>query len=113
MISYQYPVAYFYGDDFGDREVHYRSGRISPINLTKVPFEATVHAEGSSFHVIFGYQCNGMFLCIPNWHTGCELANLQDLSWNLNALLDNEQSLSYEDASAVVYALHELDQYIQ
>ena len=45
-------------------------------------YEADIQGNGYSFHVIVGPQVNGRFLCIPNWHVGCELAALSDVFWN-------------------------------
>ena len=73
MLPYEYPVVYFYSEDPEDSEVIQKQGQIEPIRLETEPYEAVVSAEGYSFHILFGSQCNGNFLCIPDWHTGCEL----------------------------------------
>jgi hypothetical protein len=112
ILPYVYPVVYFHGDDYEDSEVIMQNAEIRPIRLDRQPYEATVNANGFSFHIIFGEQCNGHYLCIPNWHTGCELAALNDISWNLHSLSHNEEALSYEDSTAVIYALYELSRYI-
>ena len=112
MISYTYPVVYFYDDDFEESEIIKRKGRIRPIRMEKEPYEAEVLAEGYSFHILFGSQINGNFLCIPNWHTGCELAALSDIPWNLNSIMGDKESVSYEDATAIAYALNELNKVI-
>jgi hypothetical protein len=112
ILTYDYPVVYLYDDDYNDSEVLIQRAEIKPIQLDRQPYEAVVNANGFSFHIIFGKQCNGHYLCIPNWHTGCELAELNDVSWNLHSLIHNEESLSYEDSTAVVYALRELSCYI-
>ena len=65
----------------------------------------TVNAQGYSFHLIFGRQINGRFLCIPNWQFGCELAQLSNRSWNLNSMLEKDSRLDYEDATAITCAL--------
>ena len=66
ILSYQYPVVYFYSDDPEDSEVIQKEGCIEPIRISKEPYEAVVTAEGYSFHILFGSQRNGMFLCIPD-----------------------------------------------
>ncbi len=113
MISYQFPVVMFHGDDPEDSETALHDARIHPHNLSHEPYEATVTAGGSSYHILFGHQCNGMFLCIPNWKVGCELATLSDVFWNLNSLVHNEEKLCYEDATAIAYALKVLADYIE
>ena len=50
-----------------------------PLKTDKEPYEAIVSAEGYSFHILFGSQIGGMFLCIPGWHMGCELSHLNDI----------------------------------
>ena len=72
-LTYQYPVVYFYGDDEEDSEIIRKEGQIEPLKTDKEPYEAIVSAEGYSFHILFGSQVSGMFLCIPGWHMGCEL----------------------------------------
>ena len=104
-ISFEYPVVYFYSDDPEDSDITYCEGTIWPINLDREPYEMNLNAQGCSFHLIFGRQVNGRFLCIPNWQFGCELAKLKDTSWNLNSILEKDSRLDYEDASAITYAL--------
>lgn len=113
MISYQFPVVMFYSDDPEDSEAILYDGNIQPYNLSHEPYEATVTARGSSYHILFGHQCNGMFLCIPNWKVGCELASLSDVFWNLHSIMNNEETLSYEEATAIAYALRVLANYIK
>ena len=73
IFSYKYPVVKFFGDDPEDTEVTEKAGSIKTINTDQEPYEAVISAEGSQFHIIFGSHQNGSFLCIPGWHTGCEL----------------------------------------
>lgn len=67
-LTYRYPVVYFYGDEEEDSEIVQKEGRIEPLKTDKEPYEAIVSAEGYSFHILFGSQMSGMFLCIPGWH---------------------------------------------
>lgn len=112
-IPYQYPVVYFYGDDYEDSEIIHREGYIEPIKTSSEPYEANITAEGYSFHILFGSQSNGMFLCIPNWHMGCELSYLEDVFWNNESILGNDELFGYENATAIAYALKELKSIIQ
>lgn len=75
MLSYQYPVAYFYSDDLEDSEVIQKEGCIEPIRIRKEPYEAVVTAEGYSFHILFGSQRNGMFCVFPTgvWAVNCPI----------------------------------------
>lgn len=112
MISYTYPVMYFCDDDFEGSDIVRRKGRIRPIQVEKEPYEAEILAEGYSFHILFGSQMSGNFLCITNWHTGCELAALADIPWNLNSIMGDKESVSYEYATAIAYALSEISKII-
>ena len=78
IFSYKYPVVKFFGDDPEDTDVTEKAGSIKTINTDQEPYEAVISAEGSQFHIIFGSYQNGSFLCIPGWHTGCELSYLDD-----------------------------------
>ena len=111
-LTYQYPVVYFYGDDEEDSEIIQKEGRIEPLKTDKEPYEAIVSAEGYSFHILFGSQSNGMFLCIPWWHMGCELAHLNDIFWNRESISGSDESFSYENATAIAYALKELNELV-
>lgn len=113
QITFQYPVVYFYSDDYEDSEVIPRFGNIEPINVSSEPYEAVVNAEGYSFHILCGSYQNGMFLCIPNWHLGCELSYLNDVFWNLESINGIDDSFNYENATAIAYALKELDALIK
>ena len=48
MMPFCFPVITFYGDEYDDYEIAYHEGRINPINLSGVPYEATVFAFGKS-----------------------------------------------------------------
>ena len=77
MCIYQYPVTPSPASD--STTVIQRKGTIQPIRMEKEPYEAVVSAEGSRFHLLFGSQYSGNFLCIPDWHIGCELSYLNDV----------------------------------
>ena len=68
MCIYQYPVTPSTASD--STTVIQRKGTIQPIRMEKEPYEAVVSAEGSRFHLLFGSQYSGNFLCIPDWHIG-------------------------------------------
>ena len=104
-MSFEFPVVYFYSDDPEDAEVSYCKGAIKPIRLDREPYEVNLEAHGYSFHLIFGTQINGNFLCIPNWQFGCELADLSDKDWNLDSILKVGSRLDYEDATAIIWGL--------
>lgn len=111
-IPFTYPVVYFCNDDFEDAEVTHRTGYLKPINMSTEPYEATVEAEGYSFHILVGSQINGKFLCIPDWRLGCELAGLSDIFWNQESILGNDELFGYENATAIAYALKEMKRLI-
>ena len=108
MITFSFPLR----ENPENRQVVESTGTLMPIQLGKEPFETTLHARGYSFHLIFGNQINGWFLCVPNWGIGCELAQLDDRCWNLNSILNATDRLKYADAAAITWALSELNEYI-
>lgn len=116
ILSYTFPVATFYSDDYelGDYDVETYEGKIQTIQLEEEPYEAHVNARGLNFHILFGHQINGWFLCIPNWKTGCELAHPSDLAWNLNTIIElsHNSRMNYEDCTAIAYAIKELSGHI-
>lgn len=111
-MSFEFPVVYFYSDDPEDAEVSYCKGAIKPIRLDREPYEVNLEARGYSFHLIFGTQINGNFLCIPNWQFGCELADLSDKDWNLDSILKADSQLDYEDATAIIWGLALISEFL-
>lgn len=107
------PFDYRVSDYNAGTAVRYRrkEGRIVPIQFDREPYECSLMACGNSYHLIFGSQANGHFLCIPNWHTGCELASYSDTIWNINSLLTTER-FSYDEASAIMTALSTIEELI-
>ena len=103
-ILYWYPVAYQKDGRSGDTAVKHERGKIIPYRLTGELHEMAVEARGCSFHLIFGDQINGMFLCIPNWDIGCELSSLTDRHWNRDSLLKTGR-IDFEECNAIVWAL--------
>ena len=106
-ILYWYPVVYLDEDDPEDNVVVQKHGSIIPCRLENEPYEAKVITEEDSFHLIFGHQVSGMFLCIPDWNIGCELTELSDRAGNLDSLLKTDR-LDYEDSTAIVWALYSI-----
>jgi len=39
------------------------------------PYEFSVKARGSIFHVILGSYEHGLYICVPNYNIGCDLPN--------------------------------------
>ena len=111
-IPFEFPVVWLDSDDPELSDISYRKGEIIPVRLDREPYEADLEARGFSFHLIFGSQVNGNFLCIPNWQFGCELAELSDRSWNMDSILHADSFLEYEDATAVAWALSVLSSYL-
>ena len=103
-IPYQYPIVYLDEDAPEEAMIEHEEGYITVTRLGREPYECTVEARGYSFHLLFGSQSSGHFLCIPDWNIGCGLASLDDTGWNLRSLLDTER-LDYEEATAVISAL--------
>ena len=61
-------------------------GKILPINLSGSPYEVTLEICDYRYHLIFGRQINGWFICVPNWNIGAELAHPSDTLWNRTSL---------------------------
>ncbi len=95
----------------GKRKTQVWEGDISPIQLRQQPYEATMCIEGSSYHLIFGQQTNGWFLCIPNREIGVELSTPADRFWNIESLC--RAGVSEVDAVCIADALKTLSCYIE
>lgn len=83
--------------------------RIRPINLSSSPYEVTLEIEGWSYHLIFGRQINGWFICVPNWNIGAELGHPTDTYWNNTSL--NSAGAGKRNAYYISAALSELSAY--
>lgn len=83
---------------------------VLPINFTGSPYEATLEIQGWSYHLIFGRQINGWFICVPNWSIGAELAHPFDVYWNRASL--NNAGASKRDAHYIAAALFEISEYL-
>ena len=83
---------------------------IHPIQLHAQPYEVKLYLNGGSYHLIFGRQINGWFLCIPNHQIGVELAHPSNKLWNQGSL--EEAGMAISEASTIAYALKEISQYI-
>ena len=79
---------------------------IYPIQLHAQPYEAKLNLNGNSYHLIFGRQINGWFLCIPNHRIGVELAHPSDRFWNKESL--EAAGMTTNEASTIARALKEL-----
>ena len=106
-IRYWYPVVYLDEDDPEDNVVVQKHGSIIPYQLGREPYEVMVNADEYTYHLIFGHKTDGMFLCIPDWKIGCELAALSDRDGNMHSLLKTDR-LDYEDSTAIVWALYSI-----
>ena len=83
---------------------------IHPIQLHAQPYEVKLNLNGYSYHLIFGRQINGWFLCIPNHRIGVELAHPSDRFWNQGSL--EEAGMETNEASMIACVLREISQYI-
>ncbi len=107
-IQFWYP-AIKSSDLLTDNPDVYRSqGFIRIINIKHEPYEVNINANGNGFHVIFGSQINGNFLCIPNWNLGCELGPYKERIRNTDSIYGTGQ-VRYEDACAISNALQLLE----
>ena len=83
---------------------------IHPIQLHAQPYEVKLYLNGGSYHLIFGRQINGWFLCIPNHQIGVELAHPSNQLWNQGSL--EEAGMETNEASMIACVLREISQYI-
>lgn len=91
-------------------DVLMEEGRIHGIELSQEPYEISVDFRGLSYHLIFGSQCNGRFLCIPVLHIGAELAAYDDLGWNTASLI--RCGLKKDMAEMFAQSLYEINDYL-
>ncbi len=86
-------------------------GQVSLITTVN-PYELTVTARNSSFHIICGTYSHGNFLCIPDLGVSSPLASLNDTFWNLERLTMNNPDLSEPDAISIICALKALKSHL-
>lgn len=114
-ILFEYPYFIFNEEEPDDSVIVQREAYIRPVNLSHEPYDAVLNDGGNSFHLIFGKQINGRFLCIPNYSIGCELAAYDDIRWNeesLSEAAEFSRKMDYNDVSAICYALKALKPYL-
>ena len=90
--------------------VELEEGTITGIHLDREPYEISVAFRGSNYHLIFGSQCNGKFLCIPRLRVGAELATYQDIDWNADSL--HRCGLAKDMALMFAQCLYEISDYL-
>lgn len=83
---------------------------IYPIQLHSQPYEAKLSLNGISYHLIFGEQINGWFLCVPDHQIGVELAHPTDYFWNQESL--EHAGIKTSEARGIANALREISQLI-
>lgn len=77
------------------------------------PYEVSVSARGSAFHIICGEYAHGNFLCIPSHGIASELASFGDTFWNLERLRYNHPTFSLVDAISVIQAIKHISSYLE
>lgn len=83
---------------------------INPIHSYVETYETNFCMNGNYYHLIFGKQANGWFLCIPNHQIGVELAHPSDQFWNRESL--EHAGMSKYEAVAISRLLSDLSKYI-
>lgn len=94
-----------------DMKHKYWTGHIE-IQRTEGICEMEVSARDSYFHIICGRHKYGLYLCVPNWGIGTEVASLGDRFWNLERLLQTYPEISSVDNISIVDALGAVGKYI-
>lgn len=108
MITYEFPVTEFTGDDPEDAYTTMHTAKIDVEELLHEPYEATLHAFDDTFKLIFGQCHDGFYLCIPNKKMSCILESLYDVEEISYELLHPYEPLRFEAVIAISYALNEL-----
>ena len=93
-------------------QFNYQSGHSIQTGNMKIissslPIEADIEANGWNFHTIVGKHRDGLYICIPNWSIGSELAGLDDTFWN-SERLSNYTKLGKLNSGIIASALAEL-----
>ena len=91
-------------------DVWIEEGRIRIMKRDIEPYEISVEFRGWTYHVIFGTQRNGHFICIPRLHIGAELACYDDIFWNTESLYN--AGLSNDMARMIAQVLDEVRDYL-
>ena len=86
------------------------SGKIIPVSLSEQPYEMILEIDGYSYHMIFGRQTNGWFICVPNWDIGTELSYPTDTFWNYERMC--RAGIKKKDAYFLSTALYEVSEYL-
>lgn len=108
MITYEFPVTEYTGDDPDDAYTTMHTAKLDIEELLHEPYEATVYAFDDTFKLIFGHCHDGFYLCVPNKKVGCTFESLCDVSETSHRLLYPYETLCFEDAIAISFALNEL-----
>lgn len=85
-------------------------GDIRFINSSGNLYEISVGFRGYRYHVIFGKQINGRFICIPSLHIGADLATYKDMVWNTDSLI--KSGLPEDLARMFAQSLYEASYYL-
>ncbi len=96
--------------DKGCESVCRWDGKIYPIKMETQPYEISMQIRGLSYHLIFGEQLNGWFLCIPEWGIGAELGDPADMFWNTGSLI--RAGTDNATTACIVNALRVINSYI-
>lgn len=75
------------------------------------PIDYKVSARGSSFHIIIGQHSYGLYLCIPNWGIGMDIADPDDCFWNYERVCQMYPEVSRIDAISIANALWAIKHY--
>ena len=94
-----------------EEDANLEEGEILLIRTSHEPYEMSVEFRGFSYHVIFGKQTNGNFVCIPWLHIGADLAEYRDLHWNTDSL--KRCGLKEDMAEMFAQSLSEASDYLE
>ena len=94
-----------------EEDTYLEGGKIILIRTSREPYEMSVEFRGFSYHLIFGKQINGNFVCIPWLHVGADLADLRNLRWNTESL--KRCGLKDDMAEMFAQSLSEVSDYLE
>ena len=110
MITYEFPVTEYTGDDPDDAYTTMHTASLDVEELMHEPYEATLYALDDTYKLIFGHCHDGFYLCIPNKGFGCTLDSMSYIDENHYMLLHASEldPILFDEATAIAYALNEL-----
>ena len=107
-MRFEFPVVTYYGDEPDDFNITRHDAVLIPGEIYHEPYEALLYAFDDRFELIVDRCKKGMYLCIPNKGFGCYIDTPWGCDNNHVVILEASDLLSFDDATAISFALDEL-----